>query len=128
MYEIEGFVPDGGAEDADGLSFGDAGGFFGLWDLVHLVDQDVDERVGAVHVELLHGLLVDLPIHLEVTTGKLGGTSCWSEATSNTNSIMLTPEKISLLRFVKMSFRKRSCLSVNPLHCNTPSTIENIKH
>ena len=28
MYEIEGFVPDGGAEDADGLSFGDAGGFF----------------------------------------------------------------------------------------------------
>ena len=26
MYEIEGFVPDGGAEDADGLSFGDAGG------------------------------------------------------------------------------------------------------
>lgn len=28
MYEIEGFVPDGGAEDTDGLSFGDAGGFF----------------------------------------------------------------------------------------------------
>ena len=28
MYEIEGFVPDGGAEDADGLSFGDASGFF----------------------------------------------------------------------------------------------------
>lgn len=28
------------------------------------MNQDVDERVGAVHVELLHGLLVDLPIHL----------------------------------------------------------------
>lgn len=28
MYEIEGFVPDGGAEDTDGFSFGDAGGFF----------------------------------------------------------------------------------------------------
>ena len=28
MYEIEGFVPDGGAEDADGLAFGHAGGLF----------------------------------------------------------------------------------------------------
>ena len=39
-------------------------GFFGLRDFVHFVDQNVDERVGTVHVELLHGLLVDLPVHL----------------------------------------------------------------
>lgn len=55
-------------------------------------------------------------------------TAYCSDATSNTKSIILTSEKMSLLFVVNVSFKKRSWLCVMSNGWCKPSAIQNVQH